>query len=309
MRRTFRTTLGTITAAIVAATTLAACGSSSPAAQSSAPASTLDFPATVGSLTLTQRPTHIVSLSPTATEMLLAINAGSQVVAVDDQSNFPANAPKTDLSGYKPNAEAIAKYEPDLVVISDDSQKIAEQLSQLKIPVYQALAATTLDDTYNQITQLGTLTGHRSDAAAEVTMMKNTIAKLIHDLPAHKPLTYYYELDQTYYSVTSNTFIGSLFSMAGLANIADPGNASNAYPQLSAEAIIKANPDLIFLADTKCCGQSADSVAKRAGWGSITAVKSNEVIGLDDDVASRWGPRVVDLLQAIAAAVAKAPVG
>src|SRR5262249_26815952 len=150
-----------------------------------------DFPATVGSLTLAKRPTHIVSLSPTTTEMLFAINAGSQVVAVDDQSNYPATAPKSDLSGYKPNAEAIAKYNPDLVVISDDSEKIAEQLAQLKIPVYQAPAASTLDDSYNEITALGTLTGHRSEATAEVTTMKNGIAKLIHDMPTHSQLTYY----------------------------------------------------------------------------------------------------------------------
>jgi iron complex transport system substrate-binding protein len=304
-----RRTLSTIVAAVLAAATLAACGSGAPAAAPTSSGSTADFPASVGSLTLAQRPMHIVSLSPTATEMLFAINAGSQVVAVDDQSTYPTTAPKTDLSGYKPNAEAIAKYSPDLVVISDDSEKIAEQLAQLKIPVFQAPAATTLSDTYSQITQLGTLTGHRSEAASEVNSMKASIAKLIHDVPAHKQLTYYYELDQTYYSVTSKTFIGSLFTMAGLTNIADAGNASNPYPQLTAEAIVKANPDLIFLADTRCCGQSADTVGKRAGWSSITAVKSNGVVLLDDDVASRWGPRVVDLLQDITAAVAKAPVG
>src|SRR5262249_10561792 len=129
------------------------------------------------------------------------------------------------------------------------------------------------------------------------------------DLPAHNELTYYYELDQTYYSVTSSTFIGSLFTMAGLKNIADAGNASNPYPQLSAEVIVKADPDLIFLAGTKCCGQSADTVAKRAGWSGVTAVKNHGVVALDDDVASRWGPRVVDLLRAITQAVAKAPVG
>jgi iron complex transport system substrate-binding protein len=303
-----RRTLSTVAAALVAALALTACGSTSPTSTpptSSAP----DFPATVGNVTLAQRPTHIVSLSPTATEMLFALNAGSQVVAVDDQSDYPTSAPKTELSGYKPNAEAIAKYNPDLVVVSDDSDKIVEQLGTLKIPVYQASAANTLDDTYNQLTALGTLTGHKSEAAAEVTSMKNDVAKLIHDLPAHNALKYYYELDQTYYSVTSKTFIGSLFTMAGLINIADAGNDSNAYPQLTAEAIVKANPDLIFLADTKCCGQSAATVAKRAGWSGITAVKNNGVIGLDDDVASRWGPRVVDLLRAITTAVAKAPVG
>ena len=91
-------------------------------------------------------------------------------------------------------------------------------------------------------------------------------------------------------------------------NLADAGNDTNAYPQLSAETIIKANPDLIFLADTKCCGQSATTVAARPGWDALTAVKNGGVIALDDDIASRWGPRVVDLQRIIVEAAAKAPV-
>src|SRR5262249_19213198 len=115
---------------------------------------------------------------------------------------------------------------------------------------------------------------------------------------------------QTYYSVTSKTFVGSLFSMLGLKNIADPsGTADTAYPQLSAEVIVKADPDLIFLADTKCCGQSAATVANRAGWSGCSAVRNGRVIALDDDIASRWGPRVVDLLRAITEAVAQARTG
>lgn len=306
MRRTVRG----VVAAVLTVTALAACSGGSPTPPTTPTSSTPDFPVTVGSVTLTQRPTRVVSLGPTATEMLFAINAGSQVTAVDEQSDYPTNAPKTSLSSFKPNAEAIAKYNPDLVVVTNDTDKIAEQLGTLKIPVYQAPAATTLDDTYREINDLGALTGHRSDAAAEVTTIREGIAKLVHDMPAHKQLTYYYELDQTYYSVTSSTFIGSLFTMAGLKNIADAGGtAGNPYPQLSAEVIVKADPDLIFLADTRCCGQSAATVAQRAGWSGIKAVKTNEVIGLDDDVASRWGPRVVDLMRAITEAVAKAPVG
>ncbi len=302
--------LSTIAAAVIAVATLAACATATPGAgPTSARPSGPEFPVTVGPVTLAQRPVHIVSLAPTTTEMLFAVGAGSQVVAVDDNSNFPANAPKTALSGYKPNAEAIAKYQPDLVVVSDDAENIVSQLATLKIPTYVAPAAKTLDDTYAQLTALGALTGHRAEAASEVTMIKDSIAKLIHDLPAHKPLTYYYELDPTYYTVTSKTFIGSLFSLAGLTNIADASSADNPYPQLSAEVIVKANPDLIFLADTKCCGQSGETVGKRAGWSGLKAVQSGRVIALDDDIASRWGPRVVDLLRAITDAVAKAPVG
>src|SRR5262245_11284830 len=215
------------------------------------------YPVTVGALTLTKQPQRIVSLSPTTTEMLFAVGAGKQVVAVDDQSNFPADAPKTDLSGFKPNAEAIAAKNPDLVVLSNDTDKIVAQLDKLKIPAFLLPAAASMDDTYKEIGQLGTLTGHQAEAEALHQQMTAQIDKIVKGVPARsKPLSYYYELDPTLYSVTSKTFIGSIFSMFGMTNVADPADADGAkggYPQLSPEALIKANPDTIFLADSKCC--------------------------------------------------------
>jgi iron complex transport system substrate-binding protein len=288
---------------------LAGCASpASPAASPSASAGPA-FPATAGGVTLAQRPTHIVSLSPTATEMLFAIGAGGQVGAVDDQSNYPPDAPKSTLSGFKPNAEAIAAKNPDLVVISDDTNKIKDQLTQLKIPVYQAPAAKTLDDSYAQLRDLGTLTGHPSEAGVQVQRLKDRLAELVKTVPKRgKQLSYYYELDATLYSATSKTFIGSLFTMVGLHNIADAADQTGGgYPQLSAEAVIQANPDLIFLADTVCCKQSADTVKARAGWAALTAVRTGQVVALNDDIASRWGPRVVDLVEKIVDAVAKFP--
>lgn len=278
-----------------------------PAAQSS---TTAAFPATVGSLTLAKQPQKIVALSPTATEMLFAIGAGKQVTAVDDNSNYPPEAPKSDLSGFKPNAEAIAGKTPDLVVISNNTDNVAEQLTKLKIPVYLAPAATTLDDTYKQLTDLGKLTGHATEAADAATRMKDDIAKLVTDVPQRsRKLSYYYELDPNYYTATSKTFIGSLFTMLGMTNVADKADATGAsggYPQLSPEVVIDAGPDFVFLADVKCCQQSLAKVKTRAGWGGVPAVTKNQVIALDDDIASRWGPRTVDLVRTIAEAVGKA---
>lgn len=296
----------------VAALALGACANDSadePTGGTGAPGGA--FPVTVGSLTLEQRPERIVVLGPSATEMLFAIGAGGQVNAVDDNSNHPADAPKSDLSAFTPNAEAIAAKQPDLVVLTNDLNKIVDQLTQLKIPHYLAPAAKTLDDTYRQLTELGTLTGHPDEAADVVARMKDDIAKLTTDLPQRPtPLTYFYELGPEYYSATSKTFVGSLFNLVGLSNIADPADADGSkggYPQLSEEAIIQANPDLVFLADTKCCQQSAETVRARKGWGGVTAVKNNQIVALDDDIASRWGPRVVDLLRTIVEAVAKVP--
>ncbi|MET7875821.1 ABC transporter substrate-binding protein [Micromonospora profundi] len=308
-RRTPRLFAATLAVAALALGACAEKADNQPAPGASS--ATASFPVTVGSLTLDKRPEKIVSLAPTATEMLFAIGAGPQVTAVDDQSNYPADAPKTDLSGFQPNAEAIASKNPDLVVLSDDRNKIVDQLGKLKIPVYLTPAATTLDDTYRQITDLGTLTGHADQATDVTTRMKDDITKLTKDLPQRaEKLTYFHELGPELYSATSKTFIGSIYNLVGLTNIADPADAdgkSAGYPQLSQEFIVKADPDFVFLADAKCCQQNADSVKARSGWAGITAVKNNQVVALDDDIASRWGPRIVDLLRVVIDAVAKVP--
>ncbi len=254
-------------------------------------------------------PTRIVSLSPTATEMLYAIGAGPQVVAVDKDSDYPPQVPRTKLDPLNVSAEALATYHPDLVVVSDNSNNLIKQLATLKIRAIDDPSANTLNDTYNQINGLGAATGHPAAAANLVQQMRSSIATTAAQLhPQAKDLTYYWELDQTYYTLTSHTFVGQLMSMAGVHNIADAApNAAGGYPQLSSEAIVHADPDLIFLSDTLCCGQSEATVKARPGWSTIRAVQTNQVVGLNDDIASRWGPRVVQLFQQIVQAVNAAP--
>jgi iron complex transport system substrate-binding protein len=272
------------------------------------------FPVTVTSdgtdTTIESRPEAIVSLSPTGTEMLYALGAGDQVVAVDSFSYFPDEAPTTDLSAFDPNVEAIIAYEPDLVILSDDRNDVVDGLAAVDVPTLVLPAAANIDDTYTQIELLGAATGNLGDAAELVATMQSDIEALLADLPERdEPLTYYHELDDTLYSVTSQTFIGEIYALAGLENVADSAEGagdSGGYPQLSAEFLVDADPDLIFLADTKCCGQDADTVAARPGWSELSAVQAGNVIELDDDVASRWGPRIVELLEAIVDAVAAA---
>jgi iron complex transport system substrate-binding protein len=294
---------------VLVALVVAGCGQDGSTSDAAAPTGqgaafpvTLDSPG--GKVVLDQRPERIVSLSPTATEMLFAIGAGGQVGAVDSNSNYPEEAPKTDLSAYQPNIEAIAGYKPDLVVYSDDPGELAAGLGKLSIPALQQPAATRLDDTYAQLDQLGRATGHQAEAAQLTATMRAEIEKIAAAARPERPLTYYHELDKNLYSATSKTFIGQLYAQLGMKNIADAADkGASGYPQLSAEYVIKADPDLIFLADTKCCGQSARTVAARDGWDQLTAVRSGGVVALDDDVASRWGPRVVDFLKTVAAKV------
>lgn len=262
-----------------------------------------------GTITLNAKPVKIISLSPTSTEDLFAIGAGKQVRAVDDQSTFPASAPRTKLSGFTPNVEAIAKYKPDLVIISNDNGgKLAKRLTALKIPVMMQPAALKLGDVYAQISLLGLATGHRPKSKEVVARMKSQIAQIVASVPKRTtPLTYYHELSPDLYSATSSTFIGQIYGLLGLKNVADEAEgASSGYPQLSAEYLVAKSPDFVFLADTKCCQQDAASVAARPGWSGMAAVKNGGVVQLDDDIASRWGPRIVSYLRTVAARVAQA---
>jgi cobalamin transport system substrate-binding protein len=247
-------------------------------------------------------PTRIVSLSPTMTEDLFAIGAGKQVIAVDNQSDYPANAPHTDLSGYTPNVEAIVAYRPDLVVVSYPGPVVA-QLEKLGIAVRIEPGADDLAQAYEEIRDLGRVTGHVGQAAKVVHSMEVQLKRIVQSVPkSRRHLTLYHELDQTYYSATSDTFIGRIYRLFGFRNIADAADATHSgYPQLSGEYILARNPQIIVLADSRCCGQSAATVAARPGWQNIAAVKSGRVISVDDDIASRWGPRIVQFARAVAA--------
>ncbi|HVA70380.1 MAG TPA: ABC transporter substrate-binding protein [Acidimicrobiales bacterium] len=266
----------------------------------------------------TSPPSCVVSLSPAATETLFAIGAGSQVQAVDTDSNYPKTGlPAKRINALNPSVESIVglcktttahpSAKPDLVIISYNANKIQQKLTALGIKVVLQGAPTTLSGAYQEINQLGRLTGHASKAASIVASLKVTIAKDVASIPAHptKVVTVYYELDPTYYSLASNTFVGSMLKSLGVVNIADAKSTSAdaGYPQLSAEYIVSANPKLIFLADTICCHVTKAVVAKRSGFANVSAVVHHHVVGLSDDIASRWGPRLGILMNDLTAGV------
>jgi iron complex transport system substrate-binding protein len=302
-------TVKTLIAFVAVLTLVAACGddgdtSTEDTSDPNGTATGATFPATVGDVTVDQAPEHIVSLSPSATESLFAIGAGDQVEAVDAQSDYPEGVPTTDLNGLEPNVEALLAYDPDLVIVDTANDEVEGPLGDLEIPVLVQPAAVTFDDVYQQIRDLGTVTGHPEEADAVATEVETNIEDLSADVTQpDEPLTYYHELDDTFYTATSSTFIGRVYEAAGLRNIADEADDGSGYPQLSAEYIIDADPDLIFLADTECCGQSAETVADRPGWAELSAVQGDGVVPLDDDIVSRWGPRVDDFLQTVVDAV------
>ena len=269
------------------------------------------FPVTIeaenGPVVLEEQPERIVSLSPTATESLFAVGAGDKIVAVDDQSTYPAEAPRTDLSGFQPNIEAIAGYEPDLVVAGFDPGGLVDGLEKVGVRVLLQPAATALADAYEQVEELGAATGNVEEAEEVVESMRSRIDELTASASeAARGLTVYHEVSPDFFSATSQTFIGSVYELFGLVNIADAAADADAtgYPQLTGEYIVSESPDLIVLADTRCCDQTAATVSGRPGWDQIEAVQNGDIVEADDDIASRWGPRTVVFVEQIAESLA-----
>lgn len=331
-----RRAVSLVTAAALGMTALAACGaaaplddastssavsttsqhtatesSSTPPAETAAQTEQAAFPVTVtpdnGEVTIEKQPTAIASLSPTATEMLYAIGAGSAVTVVDKFSDYPAGLPANKVDAYQLNIEALTQYNPDLVVLNFVSPDQQAQFDALGIKVLGLGAPADMAGVFAQINTLGEATGHETEARALVTKLQAKLAGLLAEVPQpERKLTYYWELDTTYYSVTSDTFIGGLMASLGFRSIADDAEGAAAaagYPQLGAEFILNSDPDFIFLTDTVCCQESAETVAKRPGWDTLSAVTSGRVVALNDSVASRWSPRLLDLLQTIVDAV------
>ena len=225
---------------------------------------------------------------------------------MDDQSDYPAQAPHTKLSGFTPNVEAIAGYRPDLVVVSYDPGGLVSGLRGLGIRVLVQDAAKDFAGMYAEIAQLGRVTGHVAEATTLVARMKRQIAALVAKSTRRaRGLTVYHELGPDLYSVTSKTFIGRVYSLFGLKNIADAADSTGSgYPKLSAEYVVSQSPDVVVLADIHCCEQSPRTVAARPGWKNVSAVRTGTIVRVDDSIASRWGPRVVNFVRAIAAALA-----
>lgn len=281
-------------ALVLLALTLAACGGGA----------TPGFPVEVEGTRIPAAPQRILSASASHTEMLYAIGAGDQVVATDRFSDYPAAAAATPkVDAFNLGVETVATFAPDLVVLSFDPGDLPAGLTALGIPTLLFPPPATLDDVYRQIEALGEATGRVEEAAALVGEMAAEVERLAGSVPAGVARTYYYELDPTFYSLTSRTFVGGLLARLGMQSIADAADDGSGYPQLSPEFILAADPDFVLLADTRCCGVTGAGVAERPGWGGLGAVAAGRVVELDDDLAQRWGPRVVDLLAVVAAAV------
>lgn len=272
-----------------------------------------EFPVSIahaaGVTEVSVRPDRIAALSGTHVEMFFAIGAGSQVIAGDLFSNYPPG--EVDglelIDSFNLNVEAVVELDPDLVVLSFDPGDVVAALDAVGIPTLLFGTATDLEDVYDQMLALGRASGHQTEAEDLVASMRDEIAAIVMSAgSATTGVSFYHESDPfSYYTPNSLSFIGRLYELLGMANIADaaPDEFASGFPQLSAEFIVASNPDIVFLAGF---GESLATLSGRDGWETMSAVASGTVVVLDYDTASRWGPRVVELLRAMAEGAAMA---
>ncbi|HEU4737218.1 MAG TPA: ABC transporter substrate-binding protein [Solirubrobacterales bacterium] len=291
----------------------AGCGGSSDGSAAPESAAGDGFPVTVEdatrSVTVERRPERIVSLSPSATETLFALGAGAQVIAVDEESDYPPEVPRTDLSSYQPNVEAIVGYDPDLVVLpASVPRDVSAGLRRVGLTVLAEPAPANLDDAYAQFGELGVATGHAAAGRRLAGEVRAEVEGEIEAAPSGRGLDFFHELDPDLYTVGNRNFIGRIYQQLGLRNVGEPAarRAGTPYPQMSSEAVVGADPDLIVLADTECCGQSPAKVAQRPGWDDVAAVRNGVVVAISDDIASRWGPRIPVFVARVVAAMERA---
>jgi len=251
------------------------------------------------SVTLPAAPQRIASLSPAATEILFAIGAGDQVAAVDKFSDFPSEAQALpQLDAFQPSVEAIAGAQPDLVLVFFDPGNLVDGLARAGVTVFFLETPTSVDGVLEQIRLLGEATGHLQQAEELVGEMQGRISVIEERLvDVQQGPRLFHEVDNQLYTAGPNSFAGELYTILKAQNIA--AGATEAYPQLSQEAIIQQDPEVIILADV-VAGESADTVKARPGWGSISAVKNDRIYGIDPDIVSRPGPRLVDALETLA---------
>ena len=238
-------------------------------------------------------PKRIISLSPSITEILFEIGSGNQVIAVDNLSNYPNEAPITNISAYDPNVEAISLLNPDLVILSYNIKNLKAALKKIGIETIYLPAPLNFEDILDQIDYLGLQTGNEDKAKKLISKMKNrmkTLQKLRENETATK---IYHEIDPNYYSPSKFSFIGDIYQKLNYKNVADKADISNlGYPKLSPELIISENPDLIVLPGKD--NKYVEKVKLRPGWGYIEAVKKNNFLLTNNDIASRWGPRILN---------------
>lgn len=248
---------------------------------------------------------RIVSLAPSNTEILYTIGAGKQVVGRDEFSNYPEEATALptvggSFGGY--NEETIVSLRPDLVLAAEiNTPEQVASLEALGLTVYYLPNPTTLDEMYDNLMTVATLTGHEEKTRTVVGDLKARVEVVLEKAAdvEERPVVFY-ELDSTDpsapFTAGPGTFLDTLIDLAGGTNAAS--GLDTPWGQLSIEELLVQDPDIILLGDA-AYGVTVESVTERAGWESLAAVENGEIYPFNDDLVSRPGPRLVEGLETL----------
>lgn len=249
---------------------------------------------------------RIVSLSPTHTETLFALGLGEFVVAVDGRSDFPAEAAavrRDDLSADDADLSVLLSFDPDVVIVGEDPTDAASRIRSEGIVVFEGPPPLSLAEAYEQMRGVAAVVGHPESADALIADMQTSIDRIVSSLPPGER-TYFHEIDPSLFTITPGSFVDSVYGELDLVSIVSAGPAD--VVQVSNEEVFAADPDVLMLADVECCAVTVETVAARPGWSTLSAVRDGAVVELQEYMVQRWGPRIVDLVEAAAGGAAMA---
>jgi iron complex transport system substrate-binding protein len=271
------------------------------------PTAATSFPITVTDdagreVTIEQRPERIISIAPSNTEILFALGLADRVVGVDSYSNYPPEATeKPQVGDYvDPDLETIVAAAPDLILATEAHvATVLPELETLGLPTV-VVEPTTLDEVFAGIALVGQVSGESAAAQKLVCSLQARVDAVSGAIAGAPTPRVFFELSPDLYTAGPGSFVDDILTRAGGQNIA--ADAAEMWPQLSMEALVSADPEVILLADHEA-GVTAEQVAARPGWQGVSAVESGRIVSLDADLVARPGPRVVDGLEAVAAAL------
>jgi len=309
--RPSRSSLGAL---LALALLLAACSddgsTSSTGTPSASPSATaVSFPVTVVDddgveVTIPAEPQRIVTFAPSMTEIVYALGLGDRLVGVSGPyDDYPPEAKDVEEVGgagefgVDPNIETVVSLEPDLFLAISGGDQWKAQLRDLGISVV-TLNATDFVDLLGDIETVGRITGATAAANTVVTEMRSRADAVT--AQATERVTCFFEVGYPpLFTVGPNTFVYDLLERAGCDPVT--ADAASDYPEWSVDALVADGPQ-VYIA-TPDSARSPQAIAKRPGFEGIRAVADGNVILVDGDLVTRPGPRVVDGLEQLSAAL------
>ena len=245
-------------------------------------------------------PQRIISLSPSATEILFAIGAENQIAARSDFCDFPENAKNIPsvggFDGKTLSIEKILSFSPDFVYLTNGMHNYLIPFLQKHNIAYYISVADSVQTVLQEITEIGKITDHQLQAQKLCNQIKQDLQKIAEQNKSKPKVTVYWEVwTPPFMSAGKNSFINEIITYAGGINIFS--DIEQPYPVVSEEAILMRNPQIIIIPNSTVGGTTA--VTSRKNWQNISAVKNNKIYSVDTNIISRPGPRISQAIELI----------